>query len=343
MGDFQEAKNLVRRYFDELERCGAEEVEDVLSRYMAADCNWKGVYPFEEQAGPKAVADAFWRPFKKALPKMQRRLDVFLAGNNCLTKGENEEQWVLSTGNFLGLFDEDWLGIRHTRKINCLRFAEFNCVKDNKISKTGFFVDVLGFMNQAGIHPLPPETGTFFLYPGPRDHGGLYFADRPAAEAEETMALINKMCDDYGEFAKKGVLDYDLWSDNFRLNFAEDFLWYGPCGVGATFTVPRYVQQHQGPFMNTLANNSGSTHLVRVSEGNIGGFFGWPNFTCVPTGGFMGLPAAGDKTTSMRVVDVYYRKDGKLSENWVYIDLLGWLAQQGVDVLKRTADIVNAG
>ncbi len=339
MNNFQEAKKIVLQYFDVMEKCTAEEVESVLSQYMSDDYNWKGVYPFGELTDQKTVAQTFWYPFKKALPKMQRRLDVFIAGNNCLK--EDEEQWVLSTGNFLGLFDEDWLGIRHTRKINCLRFAEFNCVKNGKITKTGLFVDILGFMNQAGIHPLPPETGIYFVYPGPRDHNGLYFEDRPPHEGIETMALINKMCDDYGEFAKKGVLDYDKWSDNFRINFAEDFIWYGPCGVGATFTVPRYVEQHQGPFMNTLAENSGSTHVTRISEGNFGGFFGWPNFTCVPTGGFMGLPSNGARVTSMQVVDVYYRKNGKLAENWVYIDILGWLAQQGVDVLNRTARIVN--
>lgn len=339
MGNFQEAKKIVRQYFDAMEHCSVEEIPSVLSQYMADDYNWKGVYPFGELNGQEAVCERFWTPLKKALPKMQRRLDVFIGGNNCLK--EEPEQWVLSTGNFLGLFDEDWLGIRHTRKINCLRFAEFNCVENGKITKTGLFVDILGFMNQAGVNPLPPSTGTYFVYPGPRDHNGLYFEDRPDSERMETMALINKMCDDYAEFAKSGVTDYAAWSDNFRLNFAEDFIWYGPCGVGATFTIPRYVEQHQGPFMATLAGNSGSTHVCRVSEGAFGGFFGWPNFTVTPTGGFMGLPAGGEKLTSMQVVDVYYRKNGKLSENWVYIDFLGWLAQQGVDVLKRTADILN--
>ena len=308
MGKFQEAKRVVRAYFDAMEACTADEVSSVLNQYMSEDYNWKGVYPFGELNGRDTVAETFWKPFKRALPKMQRRMDIFIGGNNCLK--EEEEQWVLSTGNFFGLFDEDWLGIRHTRKINCLRYAEFNCVENGKITKTGLFVDILGFMNQAGIHPLPPETGTYFVYPGPRDHNGLYFEDRPEEEGIASMALINKFCDDYADFVKTGATDYDAWSDHFRLNFAEDFIWYGPCGVGATFTVPRYVRQHQGPFMETLANNSGSTHVCRLSEGAFSGFFGWPNFTCVPTGGFMGLPASGKQTTSMQVVDVYYQNNG---------------------------------
>ena len=30
----------------------------------------------------------------------------------------------------------------------------------------------------------------------------------------------------------------------------------------------------------------------KLAEGNFGGFFGWPNLTLTPTGGFMGMPAS---------------------------------------------------
>lgn len=81
---------------------------------------------------------------------MQRRMDVFLAGFNW--KSDKEEIWVLSTGNFMGLFDEDWLGIPHTRKMNCLRYAEFNRVENGKIVETTLHVDILGFMQMAGVN-----------------------------------------------------------------------------------------------------------------------------------------------------------------------------------------------
>ena len=51
----------------------------------------------------------------------------------------------------------------------------------------------------------------------------------------------------------------------------------------------------------------------------------------------MGLPAS-DRSGDLRVVDIYRRGD-KIVENWVLIDLLWWLYQQGVDVLKRTEGI----
>jgi hypothetical protein len=37
----------------------------------------------------------------------------------------------------------------------------------------------------------------------------------------------------------------------------------------------------------------------------------------------------------MRIVDVYRRDGDKLAENWVFIDLPYYLAQQGLDVFAR--------
>ncbi|MGI9605332.1 MAG: ester cyclase, partial [Acidimicrobiales bacterium] len=75
-------------------------------------------------------------------------------------------------------------------------------------------------------------------------------------------------------------------------------------------------------------------HVARFAEGNYACFFGWPNLTNSAKGGFLGLPGA-DRPADMRVVDVYRRDGEKLAENWVFIDLLHWLDQQGLDVLQR--------
>ena len=80
MGKYQEVKNLVRSYFDELEKCAPEEAEAVLKKYMSEDYVWEGVYPFLDQKGTQAVANIFWMPLKKSMVRMQRRQDVFMAG-----------------------------------------------------------------------------------------------------------------------------------------------------------------------------------------------------------------------------------------------------------------------
>jgi hypothetical protein len=41
----------------------------------------------------------------------------------------------------------------------------------------------------------------------------------------------------------------------------------------------------------------------------------------------------------MRIVDIYRRENNKLAENWVYIDILYYLYQQGLDLLGRMKEM----
>ena len=56
----------------------------------------------------------------------------------------------------------------------------------------------------------------------------------------------------------------------------------------------------------------------------------------------MGLPGT-DTPADMRVIDMYRRDGDKLTENWVFIDLLHWAAMQGLDVLGRMDRLAVAG
>ena len=122
--------------------------------------------------------------------------------------------------------------------------------------------------------------------------------------------------------------------------WSKDMIWYGPAGVGATYTIPRYQEQHQLPFRANLTDKKFEGHVCRFAEGNYACFFGWPNLSNTPIGGWLGLPG-GNVNAEMQVVDVYRREGDKLIENWVLIDLPYWLKQQGLDVLGRTQQICN--
>lgn len=334
MGKFSAAKGLVLDYFLELENANSENVCDVLKKYTSEDYLWRGVYPFREQHGSEKAAKVFWIPLMNSLSSMQRRQDIFIAGINEISG----EQWVMSMGHFMGLFDRDWLGIRHTRKMISLRYVEFNCVEDGKITKTGLFVDIIGFMMQAGINPLPPQTGNYFVYPGPRNHDGLLFEDADENEGKKTLELVNKMVDDLSALNESGSMGCP--PEILERTWSKNMIWYGPGGIGASYTIPRYQEQHQLPFRSSLADKKFNGHVCRFAEGNFACFFGWPNLTNRPIGGFLGLPG-GQIKADMQVVDVYYRQGDKLSENWVFIDIPYWLKQQGLDILERTKEILN--
>ncbi len=330
MADYQDSKALVLRYFEELEAASADHAGDVLNRYTSSDYQFRGVHPFNEIDGADAVADTVWRPLFSAFTAMQRRQDIFMAGAN----NEDGTEWVTSMGNFMGLFDDDWLGIPSTGKITFLPYVEFNKISDGKISESAFFCDIISVMKQVGLTPLPIQTGAEIINPGPRTHDGLMFDTQDPEESKKTLDLANRMCDD---LIADGL---ESPSSNLRKTWHEDMGWYGPSGIGATFTIDRYQEQHQGPFGAGLDDIVFNGHLCNYAEGNYAGWFGWPNLTMTSSGGFMGLPAF-DGRLHMRVVDMYRRDGDKLAENWIFIDMLYWMIQQDVDVLERMRKILR--
>ena len=334
MSGFQNSKNLVLRYFDEMEESAPEAVGQVVKRYASEEYLWRGVYPFRELHGVDSAVETFWKPLMQSVKHMQRRQDIFIAGTNEIGGSE----WVMSMGHFMGLFDQEWLGIRPTGKMINLRYAEFNRIENGRIAETGLFVDLIGFMQQAGVNPLPPSTGTYFVYPGPRYHDGLLFDDAPSAQGEKTLSVVNRMVDDLTELNNSGSMSCS--PELLERSWTRDMIWYGPAGIGASYTIPRYQQQHQLPFRSNLDGKKFVGHVCRFAEGKFACFFGWPNLSNRPLGGFLGLPG-GNVTAEMQVVDVYRREGDKLAENWVLIDIPYWLKQQGLDIFERTSRITN--
>ena len=326
MGNYQEIKNLIREYYSELDSTPPGKAGNVIRNYSAPDYRWRGMHPFNELEGADAVADIFWEPFRLAFSPIQRRPDVFIAGTNDIEPVAGN--WVCCMGHLLGLFDRDWLGIPSTGKMAFLRFVEFHKVEGDRIRQTALFCDIPGVMRQAGLNPFPPETGAWFLTPGPKTHDGLLYETQDPSETVKTMNLINTMIDDLV------TSDMESPQDELAETWLSDMIWFGPTGIGAAYTRLRYQEQHQGPFSAGLGDIKFNGHVCRFSEGKFGGFFGWPNLTMKPTGGFMGFPAT-NQTADMRVVDIYRREGDLLAENWIFIDLLHFLMQQGVDVIAR--------
>ena len=197
------------------------------------------------------------------------------------------------------------------------------------------FFDIPHLMMQAGLQPFQPQTAAHLVQPGPMSHDGLLFEVQNPAEGERTKDAIEFMINDIKTW-RNG--EEEPLVDELRRSWNEDMIWWGPAGIGATYTIERYAQQHSGPFRAGFKNRTFNGHICRVSEDHFGGFFGWPNLTLIPTGGFMGMPAS-DAPGDMRVIDMYRRDGDKLTENWIFIDLLHFWNMQGIDILKRMAQL----
>ena len=333
MTTFQSEKQIVRNLYRRLETVCADQIDTLLQSTVTDDYFWRGFHPFNEIRGGEAVANHFWAPLISALTSMQRRMDIFFAGVNSLDGPEGV--WVVSMGHLMGLFDKAWLGIQPTGKMVMLRYCEFNRLADDKIIETAMYFDIPHLMMQAGLQPFPTQTGEHIVQPGPMTHDGLLFEPQPSAESDLTLAAINAMISDLGQWNSGLPLE-----DELRRTWDETMTWWGPAGIGSTYSIERYAKQHAGPFRAAFTKRSKTKHLCRMAEGHYGGFFGWPNFTATLSGHFMGMPATG-LAGEFRVIDIYRRKAHKLVENWVFIDMLHFWKMQGLDILGQMKDAPN--
>jgi len=343
--DLQAAKKVVQDFYNDLDsaQTDARSIEAAFQTHCTSDYHWRGMHPFYEIPSASEVVERFWGPLKRSLVRIQRRQDVFMAGNNFCEgevadqtgKGDGAEPgttvWTMSMGNLMGIFENNWLEIPATGKMAFLRYAEFTQVskKDNKIMQTAMFIDIPHLMVQAGCNPFPPATGASVTTSTcPMTHTGLMMESQDPEESQKTLDIINDMI---GNCMWKLKLTLE---EELAINWHDDMIWWGPAGIGASYTIKGYAKGHSGPFRAAFKDRGFNGHVCRMAEGEFGGFFGWPNLKLTPVGGFMGMGTKSEPCY-MRVVDIYRRKGDKLAENWVFIDLLYFWKQQGLDILDR--------
>ena len=326
--NFQNEKKIVLDFYNSVQKCRTDEIPEILSLHYSENIIWRGFHPFNEIQDLLPLYKDFWQPLKKSFTNLQRRMDIFFAGSNSLSS--HRDVWVVSMGHLMGVFDTPWIGIKHTNKIAMLCYCEFNKIVKGKITEVAMFFDIPHLMIQAGLKPFPLETGISLVQPGPISHNGLLFEEQNLIDTKNTSELIEQMINDvknWNNFDKISLIR------ELRKNWKDDMIWWGPTGIGSSFTIERYVEQHALPFRNNFINRKFNGHICRLSEGLFGGFFGWPNLTLTPNKKFMGLETT-KKSSDMRVIDIYRREGNKLAENWVFIDFLHFWKMQGIEILK---------
>lgn len=328
----QANKTLVLEFQKDFENASATDRKRVLENYVSSGYVWHGVFPFETQQGAEALFENFWKGLLESWHYLQRRQDIFIAGESVF--GGN---WVSSMGHFAGMFERDWLGIPATGKMTFLRYCEFHCIEAGKITETYFHADLLSVMDQAGVYPLPPQTGATFIIPGPKTHDGIVLTPQDASESAKTLELIQRMAKDLGANPEVDM-DYNKLAETWH----DTMIWYGPSGIGSTLSIRGFKRQHQMPFRKSLySKRKFNGHKSRLSEGHYGGWVGWPSLSMTVTGGgYMGLPATY-KDIDMRVVDMYRREGDKIAENWVFIDIPYTLKQQDLDIFERMRQLIH--
>ena len=214
-------------------------ISKVLKNYISDDYIWRGYHPFNELSDVNKVSEIFWQPFRNSFKNMQRRMDIFMAGKNEIDGFESV--WVISMGHLMGLFDKEWLGIQPSGKMAFLRYCEYNKVENGKITETAMFFDIPHLMIQVGLNPFPPQTGGHSIQPGPMTHEGLMFEEQDITEGEKTLAAIDFMVNDIKTWQEEQDLPL---VEELRRSWNEDMIWWGPAGIGATYTIERLSLIH---------------------------------------------------------------------------------------------------
>lgn len=109
-----------------------------------------------------------------------------------------------------------------------------------------------------------------------------------------------------------------------------DMVWYGPAGIGTLRGVGEFEEGVRRPMIDALPDKVG-TDDIRIAEGNYVAACG--SQVATHTGDWLGIPASG-KPVRLRYMDFWRVEGDRLKENWVLIDILGFLEDVGYDVKK---------
>lgn len=297
---------------------------------LGPDCRFFGPAPIGTLTGRRALFETVYEPLGLSFDALWRKPYLFLAG---VFEGQT---WVATTGDFVGIFARDWLGIPATGREVGLRFGEFYRVEHGQVREIRCLFDILGLAAQAGYDLLPPFQGRADVPPGPVLQNGLSRAPQDPKETAATLDLVEGMVGGCNCLDDRGLASMGM--DRF---WHTDMVWHGPWGIGSCYGFQEFQHYAQGPSVASFPDRRGGHHQARIADGLTAAFTGWPSLQGTFNGApFHGLAPTG-KPIGMNLMDFYVRRGDRLHENWVLIDLIDFWAQCGVDLLAKLPSPAN--
>ncbi|MGB0938552.1 MAG: ester cyclase [Colwellia sp.] len=295
-----------------------------LSNVIDNNIIWNVAHPINTLKGIDAVNEHYLARLKISLPDIERK--TFIS----FLEQKDGSDWAAATGYFTGTFAEDLFGIKATGKSLFIRFTELAKIQDNKVVECCTFLDFVDVMNQLGVNPLRPSLGHdgFIMPPTSMDGLKENFGDK--TEGKTSIALVDSMLEELGRYDGKALSSMKL--ENYWHN---NFIWYGPAGVGTTRGIDGFRAHHQGPFLKGFPDRGIDKKFCFIANDNYAATGGWPHMYGTHTGdNWLGLNATG-KTVYPRVMDIWRRENNLLVENWVAIDIPDMVHQMGLTLFDE--------
>jgi hypothetical protein len=327
----QHNKLLVGKLRAALYDCDAAALRRQLGGIFAADAEIHLAFPFEDLDGPVGLYEAAYRPLLEAMPDLERRDFILMAGS------ANETNWVGCGGHYMGVFERPWLDIPPTRHAVAMRYHEFFRIEEDQIVEMQALWDIPQVMMQADAWPMTPSLGVEWVIPGPAGQDGILTGPYDQARAEASVQLVLDM-----------VCGLRRSPEGFEAMRMEDYWhpkmnWYGPAGIGTARRLSGFQNWHQFPFLRAMPDRQAILENgFMFGDGDYVGFTAWPGMRATLSGdGWLGIPPA-DQALTMRSFDFWRCENGLLRENWVLVDLLSVYDQLGVDVFARMRETTHA-
>ncbi len=332
-------KNLIHEYRKGLYDLDANELESHLKKYFTEDASIHLAFPFEDIAGPSELYERVYAPLVNAIPDLERRDYIIMAGNG--EERSLEGNWVGCCGFYTGVFEKPWLDIPPTGHVVSMRFHEFYRVEGDKIIAMQALWDIPEVMMQANAWPMTPSLGVDWLVPSPATQDGIVTGPYDEASSAASHKLIMDMLSGLQRHKKEGAEAMGL-----EAYWHPKMLWYGPAGIGTNRRIAGFRNWHQIPFLKAMPDREGSVKGnptgVLFADSNYVAVTGWPNMHMTISGdGWLGI-AASDQTITMRSLDFWRCENDLIRENWVLVDLLHVYNQIGVDVFNRMREFSYA-
>ena len=308
----------------------------VLDRISAPEAVFRLAHPFGDMTGPSAFHDNALAVLKTAWPDVERRDWIVMVGED-----GNGIEWVGCGGHFFGSFLNPFLDILPTGHLAHMRFHEFYCFENGKITEMQALWDIPEVMMQAGAWPMVPSLGREFCIPGPASGDGLVREARDPVRSAASRQLIIDMLDHMKRHPSQGgpeVMEMPrFWHP--RMN------WYGPAGIGTGRGIEGFRNWHQIPFLAGMPDRGSKVAEINYhffGDNDYAAVTGWPNMIqTISHDGWLGIPPLGKEIT-MRSLDFWRVVSGQIRENWVMVDLLHIYDQIGVDVFARLREFNKA-
>lgn len=283
-------------------------------------------HPFGERTGPDALIDTALGPLMAALPDLERRDMIVVAG----TTPEGAD-WIGCMGTYMGRFSAPFLGIPPTGRLAHMRYHEFFRLEDGRVTEMQAIWDIPELMMQAGAWPLAPQLGAFLATPAPMSGDGLAVSGNGDAAMTRVIEMLTDLC--------KHPADPDPAVMRLGAHWHPRVNWYGPAGIGTARGIDGFRAHHQVPFLRAFPDRKldamGDLMSHWIAEGDYVAETGWPNMRLTHKGGgFLGLAPSGREVT-LRSLDFWRVEGGLIRENWVLVDLLDFCRQIGLDMLAR--------